>query len=392
MKNIQIILNAILSQDVFEYILIDKEYYITDFSEGVEKYIGEKVKDGDDVRDHLPEIVGYEEKMKSVFNNKKNRYILETIHKNDYYINIHLEYYSHDIVLILLHNITEITLSKLELLQYSNENMLLYSTIKKILDSQNNLLVVTSNNTVEYANKKFLEYFSIENLEDLKERKMHNFSLTSLPVKSFDELFEYAKDEEKQMTVGEDTFLVRATTLEKAYKLFTFSNITQLNNINQALENRINIDPLTGLYKKPYFDKQLEKELQKEDHLALVVVDLDDFKGINDQYGHIVGDGTLQEFADLIKNNLRKDDLFSRWGGEEFLILIKSDDRERMIQKMENLRKLIDGHSFRTIGHLTASFGIAISKENDTKDTLLKRADDALYLAKKQGKNRVTAS
>ena len=391
MKNIQIILNAILSQDVFEYILIDKKCRITDFSEGVEKYIGEKVRDGDDVRDHLPEIVGYEEKVQSVFDNEGSRYILETIDKNDYYINIHLEYYSRDIVLILLHNITEITLSKLELLQYSNENMLLYSTIKKILDSQNNLLVVTSNNIVEYANKKFLEYFSVKNLEDLKERKIHNFPLTSLPVKSFDELFDYAKDEEKQMTVGEDTFLVKATLLEKTYKLFTFSNITQLNNINQALESKINIDPLTGLYKKPYFDRRLKEEMKEKGRLTLVVVDLDNFKDINDKYGHIVGDKTLQEFAELIKKNLRKDDLFSRWGGEEFLMLIESDEREKMVQKMDKLRKLIDKHTFRTIGHLTASFGIALSKEDDTPETLLKRADDALYLAKKLGKNRVVA-
>ena len=392
MKNIQIILNAILSQDVFEYILIDKKCRITDFSEGVEKYLGEKVKDGDDVRNHLPEIVGYEERIQSVFEQKNNRYILETIYKNDYYINIHLEYYSHDIVLILLHNITEITLSKLELLQYSNENMLLYSTIKKILDSQNNLLVVTSNNQIEYANKKFLEYFSIRNLEDIKEGKEYNFELTSLPVKNFDELFDYTKDEEKQLTIGEDTFLVKATLLEKTYKLFTFSNITQLNNINQALESRINIDPLTGLYKKPYFDKKIKKELEKKEWFSIVVVDLDNFKEINDKYGHIVGDNTLKEFANLIQKNLRRDDLFSRWGGEEFLILIKNNERGKMLKKMEELRKLIDQHTFHTIGHLTASFGIAVSKEGDTAETLLKKADDALYQAKSLGKNRVVAN
>jgi hypothetical protein len=69
MKNIQIILNAILSQDVFEYILISSDYKITDFSENVERYIGEALQRGDDVRDHLPEIVGYENKVETVFKN-----------------------------------------------------------------------------------------------------------------------------------------------------------------------------------------------------------------------------------------------------------------------------------------------------------------------------------
>ncbi|OQX50246.1 MAG: hypothetical protein B5M46_00935 [Epsilonproteobacteria bacterium 4484_20] len=392
MKNIQIILNAILSQDVFEYILIDKDHRITNFSEGVEKYIAEAIQAGDDIRDHLPEMVGYEEKVRSVFENKNNKYILETVQKNDYYINIHVEHYSHDIALILLHNTTEITLSKLELLQYSNENMLLYSTIKKILDSQNNLLVVTSNNRIEYANRKFLEYFGLESVDEIKERDAHNFGLTSLPIKDFDELYEYTKDEEKQLTIGEDAFLVKATMLERTYKLFTFSNITQLSNTNQLLEHKINIDPLTGAYKKPYFDEKLREELKKGTPFSLVVMDLDNFKDINDHYGHIVGDTILQEFTQLIKSNLRKDDLFSRWGGEEFLVLIKCKERDKIIQKIEKLREMLEKHSFETIGHITASFGITISRDGDSFEELLKRADDALYLAKKSGKNRVVAN
>ena len=391
MKNIQIILNAILSQDVFEYILISSDYKITDFSENVERYIGEALQRGDDVRDHLPEIVGYENKVETVFKNVNSRYILETIHKNDHYINIHLEHYSRDILLILLHNTTEITLSKLELLQYSNENLLLYSTIKKILDSQNNLLLVTCNNTIEYANKKFLEYFSIKDINDIKERDAHNFGLTSLPVENFDDLYEYAKDEEKQLTVGEETFLVKATLLEKTYKLFTFSDVTHLNNLNQVLESKINIDPLTGAYRKQYFDNLLEEELRRKHNFVLVVVDIDNFKKINDKHGHLVGDNVLKEFTDLIKNELHRDDPFSRWGGEEFLIMMRCTDKTEIIDKIENIRKTIGKHSFDTVGHITASFGVTVARIDDTPGSILKRADDALYRAKKEGKNRVVS-
>ena len=189
MKNIQIILNAILSQDVFEYILIDRDYLVKNSSEGVEKYIGTKPEVSHDIMDYLPELIGYEDRIESIFDNEEARYILETVYKNTYYINLHLEHYSEDIAMILLHNTTEITLSKLKLLQYSNENTLLYSTIQKILDSQNNLLFVTSDGRIEYANKKFLEYFSIEDMTYVKERTIHNFEFVSPPIKSFDELY-----------------------------------------------------------------------------------------------------------------------------------------------------------------------------------------------------------
>ncbi|BAF71796.1 diguanylate cyclase [Sulfurovum sp. NBC37-1] len=389
MKNIQIILNAILSQDVFEYILINRKYHITDFSEGVESYIGKNVQRGDEIYDYLPEIVGYEDRVASVFEDANNRYILETVYKNDHYINIHLEHYSHDIVLILLHNTTEITLSKLELLQYSNENILLYNTIKKILDSQNNLLVVTSNNRIEYANKQFLEYFSIRDLYHLKEREAYNFALTSLPVESFEELYEYAKEKERTLMVGKDTFLVKATPLEKAYKLFTFSKVTQLNEVNQTLKNKIDHDPLTGLYRKSFFDIKLHEKLDERKEAVLAIIDIDDFKKINDNYGHLVGDMVLLEFTDLIRKNMRANDLFARWGGEEFLILFECTDTGKIVKKIEQIRQIIEKHPFKTIGHLTASFGLSTSLKNDTLESLLERADSALYIAKKTGKNKL---
>jgi len=392
MKNIQIILNAILSQDVFEYILIDKNYTITNFSEGLSNYIGTTPKVGDEVMDCLPELVGYEEKIDTIFDNEDFRYILETIHKNNYYINVHLEHYDDDTAMILLHNTTEITLSKLELLQYSNENTLLYSTIQKILDSQNNLLVVAHNNVIEYANKRFMEYFSLRSMDDLKDRTLYNFGLTSLKVNNFEELYEYAKDKEQKVTIGEDTFLVKATLLEKTYKLFTLSNITHLNNINQALKSKIDFDPLTGIYRKQFFDTKLIDELKEDSNFTLVVIDIDDFKKINDTYGHLVGDKVLKEFTSIIQSHLRQGDIFSRWGGEEFLILIKCYTKEPIIEKIEHIRQLIEKHQFDGVGSLTSSFGITISHSTDTIDTIYKRADEALYQAKKLGKNRVVCN
>ena len=389
MKNIQIILNAILSQDVFEYILIDREYRITGFSEGAKKYMETAPKISDDIMIYLPELTGYEERIESVFDTKDSNCILKTIYKNEYYVDLHLEFYDDKTVMILLHNITEITLSKLELLQYSNENMLLYGTIKKILDSQNNLLVVTNDNTIEYANEKFLEYFSIKDIEDIKERKLYDFDLISMDVKSFEELYEYTKDQEQKVMIGKETFLVKATLLEKRYKLFTLTNITQLNKVNQLLQGKVDFDPLTGIYRKQYFDERLKNEFKKNNNFALAVIDIDNFKNVNDTYGHLAGDKVLKEFVQIIKNNLRKEDMIARWGGEEFLVFLNCDDKETILQKFEHMRQLIDGHTFTTIDRLTASFGLTLSRNGDTVDTIYKRADEALYQAKKLGKNRV---
>lgn len=391
MKSIKIILDTILSSELFEYILIDRHYRIRDLSEGVTVYLDPSVKIGDDIRDYLPEMVGYEHNIEEVFANKESRFILETVNKNDRYVNIRLNHFSHDVLLILLHNITEITLSKLQLLQYSNENVLLYNTIKKILDSQNNLLIVTTGQEVEYANKRFLEYFSFKSVDELNEREVCTFFKTTRPINSYDDLYAYAKDEEKQIFIRDDVFLIKAALLEKTYKLFTLSNITQLNNIHKDLEHKINIDPLTHLYKKPYFDKRVKKALQIKHPFSLVVIDLDNFKQINDQHGHLVGDKILVEFVELIRKNLRKDDLFARWGGEEFLLMIDSHNRQGIIRRLEHLKQAIEEHRFASVGDLTASFGLTLSKEDDTVESVLNRADEALYEAKSLGKNTVVS-
>jgi len=122
---------------------------------------------------------------------------------------------------------------------------------------------------------------------------------------------------------------------------------------------------------------------------ALAVIDIDNFKNVNDTYGHLAGDKVLKEFVQIIKNNLRKEDMIARWGGEEFLVFLNCDDKETILQKFEHMRQLIDGHTFTTIDRLTASFGLTLSRNGDTVDTIYKRADEALYQAKKLGKNRV---
>ena len=145
-------------------------------------------------------------------------------------------------------------------------------------------------------------------------------------------------------------------------------------------------DPLTQTKNRRSFFKDIVK-LKPSTH-TLVMTDIDHFKQINDTYGHDMGDFVLKEFTKLIKNNIRKDDLIYRWGGEEFIIILKNVDKNQAKIIIENLRQKIESHNFNGI-HITASFGI---KEIDgiiTEDDL-KEVDKALYISKKTGRNKIT--
>jgi len=376
------ILNAMLSKNIFEYILIDKSLEVISSSEGVALYLGEEPKVGKEILDYLPELLGFEEDINNIFTQPKFSYALNSISKNGYYLNISAEYYSPNVVLILLHNITEITVSKQKLLQYSNESILLNNTLEKILNKQNALLFLCSNEEIVYANQKFIEYFNVDNIENFKTQNFALYRTLDTSLNSYEELFNEVNSKEKYVNINNDTFILQATFVEATHRLFTLTKITDLS-------NEMHTDPLTGLYRKGYFNIQLEKLLGNNELVAIVVMDLDDFKKINDTYGHLVGDEILKGFADLIQANIRSYDLFARWGGEEFLLLLRHSTVENTIKKLDNIRKLIEVEEFNHIGHLTVSFGLTYTNYSDDVNSVLQRADEALYEAKSNGKNQV---
>jgi len=381
-RNVQIILNAILSKNIFEYILVDKDLKVINTSSGIDKYLDATPKTGADVLVYFPELVGNEEEIKKIFVKKYCLYTLESVHKNEYYVNISIEYCDQDTAIILLHNITAITLTKQNILQYSNESSLLYNTLQKVVDSQNTLLFVTNNTEIEFANKKFMSYFDITDIHELKQSDIAIYKLFDTSLQNYDELFSKVCDEEKQIKIDKDTFILKSTLVESTHKLFTLVKVTELS-------NEIELDPLTGIYRKGYLNEYLKKILKEDRNFALVVLDIDNFKQINDTYGHLTGDRVLRDFVSLIKEHIRKSDFFARWGGEEFILLFEESSLDEAIIKVERIRKYIEEHSFDKVGHITSSFGITCSQENDNVDKIFSRADKALYRAKSKGKNQV---
>ena len=165
----------------------------------------------------------------------------------------------------------------------------------------------------------------------------------------------------------------------------------ELGKLSDAFEKQSITDTLTGAYNRLKFDDALQQEIKSarryQTPLALIMYDIDHFKQINDTYGHQVGDSVLKELTMLVSRNIRSSDMLARWGGEEFMIIVPQDHNPRA--QAEKLRYAIASHAFAKIDHLTCSFGVAILLPSDTAETFTARADDALYEAKRKGRNRV---
>ncbi|MBU0925556.1 GGDEF domain-containing protein, partial [bacterium] len=148
----------------------------------------------------------------------------------------------------------------------------------------------------------------------------------------------------------------------------------------------------TGIYNRRMLDEILQIEIEvaqrHERDLSLIIIDIDYFKNINDNYGHLIGDETLKRMSTIISENIRASDIFGRYGGEEFLIICTQTNKDNAYILAEKIRSIIEKYNFNKIGTKTISLGISSFEKNDTIETLFKKADKALYSAKESGRNK----
>ncbi len=179
-------------------------------------------------------------------------------------------------------------------------------------------------------------------------------------------------------------------------RIVHFLNVTtqDLYAANRKLEETATTDGLTEIFNRKKISERIEYELKKRDkteNTNLIMFDIDNFKHVNDTYGHDMGDEVLKKVADTAKSLLRPQDSIGRWGGEEFMILVTDAKKEEAIEIAERIRKEIFNIKWEKMNQISISLGVAEVREEDDIQSLYKRVDNRLYYAKTHGKNQVVS-
>lgn len=286
--------------------------------------------------------------------------------------------------------------------------------IKSILDAQDNIIIVTNKKEITNVNKKFLDFFGIIDFNKFVNGKKNIFDffeeefgfITKRKIDKQESWIKYIKNLQeidrivkiKNVLEEENIFAINVDYYENKddYYVFSLTDITKLKEKSNLFEYQANHDKLTGLYNRNKFDEVYSKEIKRSkrynNDLSIIIFDIDDFKIINDNYGHQSGDEVLIEIAKTILNNVREQDINVRWGGEEFLILLPQTNLAGAITVASKIRIAISEYFFTANSlNLTASFGVAQLLEEDDETIFISRCDKLLYEAKRTGKNRVNS-
>ncbi len=263
--------------------------------------------------------------------------------------------------------------------------------LQSVLDSQKNIILITDGNDIESTNKKFVDIFKT------KDHFMTNIALLDNQTQA--NLINFAKKYESyenpaKLKVEDDNhkyFIFDVQKLDMKKYLICMNDISSYNEKICHLEQKATIDELTSVYNKNTITSILYCWLEVKD-FCLIIFDIDYFKKINDTYGHYIGDCILRDLSKLVKSFLHKEDIIGRFGGEEFIVLVDDSSNENIINIATRLKQAVENYNFIYENYkinVTISLGTTFCKRDEKYEVVYKRADEALYEAKKSGRNKV---
>jgi diguanylate cyclase (GGDEF)-like protein len=276
-----------------------------------------------------------------------------------------------------------------------------------ILDADPNFIITTNKYELEYINKTFLNFLRYSSLEDFKNDKknLEDFFLKIEGIQNNKNWIQFIIDNpDKNILVyfanredpegNPEIYLVSCNQFPEQEKyIFSFTDITKIEREKNELKKLAITDTLTGVFNRKKLMESLHAEINRTQRyktpLSIIMFDIDHFKSINDIHGHDAGDYVLKDISKIVSQNIRENDVFVRWGGEEFLIVAPETDINHAKLLADKLRTMIREFHFDKIGNISSSFGVAQFNEEEDMGNFIKRVDNILYKAKKGGRDKV---
>jgi len=337
----------------------------------------------------------------------------DQIQIKDMYFNLNCSYHfthKNETLLLVLQDITKLTNV---IIDEKIKNQKLYEElqiVKSVIDHQNNIILVTDGKEISLTNKAFLDFFNVKTLTDFSD-KFTNLESTFIAHQGFfspntkdtNWIKEIRKLHERDTIVSlidyrsfePKVFSIQLVELasDDTNFIVTFTDITEEKLESQKYYFNATHDALTKIYNKSFFLDSLYISLGKtkryQSKFSLIFFNIDNLKLVNDDHGFLHGDTVVTEIAKIVDKSIRSCDIFARFSGEVFAIILPETIVGKAELLAENLRKTIENIKFDDIKQQTASFGLTQFSEIDNENTLLRRVEEALRVAKENGKNTI---
>jgi len=278
--------------------------------------------------------------------------------------------------------------------------------IQSILNAQRGMVFVNDSTKIIFANQALYDFFGVCTLEEFLEKHScvchffleHDtyFHLGLLQENEnwVDKVNELPQNRQivciKDQNQKINYFKIYTQEILNKKYVITLNSITDEIEKEKLLTSKAYHDPLTGAFNRQYFYEYLLPQIAKSKrNYGVIMSDIDHFKSINDTYGHGVGDEVLKSIVQTLQSSLRLDDTVMRWGGEEFISIVAVKSLQEATNIAKNLKNAVENITLENVRKFTSSFGVTLLSEDENVDVAIQRADEALYKAKENGRNRV---